>query len=172
MKDENFKGGFFHGDRVQPRLLDVRSGCEVSRETDEQIALFEWARWSANLMQHTHIKEALALTWIFAVPNGLWLPGTKAQAIRIIEKAKRAGLTPGVFDIFLPYPTELYAGLWIEMKAGKNTLTPEQKQFNEAIFLLRYQTVIAYSWREAARGIVQYLSLDQKKARYTPIPGA
>lgn len=68
---------------------------------------------------------------LHAIPNGgLRTKGTAA-------KVKMEGALSGVWDLFLPVPVETkdpyftWHGLYLEAKAGKNTLTPEQEAFGE-----------------------------------------
>jgi len=42
---------------------------------------------------------------------------------------KRMGVKKGVPDFFLAFPIDEYAGLWLELKVGKNKLTVEQEAF-------------------------------------------
>ncbi|HWQ34869.1 MAG TPA: hypothetical protein VNQ79_18645 [Blastocatellia bacterium] len=178
MRDERLKGGLFRGERAQPRLLAVRSGGERQDETREQIAVIEWARWSARLIERMCPLESLALTWLHHIPNGglrekKQRTGRTGQLVEYCPAGQRLhamGVTRGVFDLLLPWRTELYGGLWIEMKAGRNQLTPEQRQFNTAIFQLGYQTAVAWTWQEAARAVIRHLALDEKGARYAPVP--
>jgi len=55
---------------------------------------------------------------IFAVPNG----GYRSKATG--GRMKSEGLKAGVRDIFVPIQMGQLCGMWIEMKAGKNSLTP------------------------------------------------
>lgn len=60
---------------------------------------------------------------IHAIPNG----GHRSPQTAIT--LKREGTRAGVWDIQLTIPRGPYAGLWIEMKVGRNGLTDEQKAF-------------------------------------------
>lgn len=42
---------------------------------------------------------------------------------------KRMGVKKGVADFFLAIPLSGYAGFWLELKIGKNKVTPEQEEF-------------------------------------------
>ncbi len=61
------------------------------------------------------------LNYLFHVPNG----GGRSAAEAGILKA--TGVMPGVPDFILPFPYLESNGLAIELKAGKNRLTPEQR---------------------------------------------
>ncbi len=67
---------------------------------------------------------------LFAIPNG----GSR----NVIEAAnlKKQGVMAGIPDLFLAFPRAAAHGLFIEMKFGKNKLTPNQK---EVFILLQNQ---------------------------------
>jgi hypothetical protein len=110
-------------------------------EHEEQAKLFGWTR--------NHPK----LPWMFAIPNGGLR--NKATAVRM----KSEGVKAGVWDIFLPVPSGQYHGLFIEMKWGKNTLTPAQKEFGDYATQQGYCCKVAYSADEAIEIIDEYLGL-------------
>lgn len=153
---KNLKGGFFA--RRQPQLLEVRKSIDdLHSEHQHQCGVIHWARWGARLLQHTHPLVSLALRWLHAIPNGLFLGPDRQVAAALGKKAVAAGLTAGVADLFLPFKTDEWPGLYIEMKAGRNDLDDHQKDFRRDITLLGYKHVVCYSFREAAAEIVAYL---------------
>ena len=113
-------------------------------EHQEQVALF----------------QALALhpecEWVFAIPNG----GYRSKATAVNLRAE--GVKRGVWDIFVPYPRGKYHGMYIELKYGKNKLTPEQETFRPHCEAQGYKTYVAYSWFEAYTAIMDYLGLEPK----------
>ena len=111
-------------------------------EHEEQAKLFGWTR--------NHPK----LPWMFAIPNGGLR--NKATAVRM----KSEGVKAGVWDIFLPVPSGQYHGLFIEMKWGKNTLTPAQKEFGDYATQQGYCCKVAYSAEEAIEIIDEYLGRE------------
>lgn len=110
-------------------------------EDDSQKALFQWA---ANIPK---------LRWMYACPNG------GRRNVREATRLKQQGVKSGVWDIFLPLTNKDYAGLYIEMKAGKNKLTKNQSEFGEYAESQLYKTVICYSWMEAKQVITDYLNI-------------
>jgi len=110
-------------------------------EHEEQAKLFGWTR--------NHPK----LPWMFAIPNGGLR--NKATAVRM----KSEGVKAGVWDIFLPVPSGQYHGLFLEMKWGKNTLTPAQKEFGDYATQQGYCCKVAYSTEQAIEIIDEYLGL-------------
>lgn len=115
-------------------------------EFDNQCALMAWARIPMT-------RRALpGIEFLHCSLNGVKL--SRAQA----GKAKAAGMLSGVPDLLLPVPKGGCAGLWIEMKAGKNKPTPEQAAFLDAMRRNGYRAEVCYEWTEARRIITEYLS--------------
>lgn len=131
-------------------------------EAQEQRALFSWR----NLYHQAHPELELNKR-MFAIPNGAWLAGrTEQERARRCVRLKQEGMLPGVWDIFLAIPapiapgsSEYFAGMWIEMKVGRNTLTAEQKAFHESLCEF-YYFLVAHDWEFAARGICKYLGRE------------
>jgi hypothetical protein len=125
-------------------------------EHDNQVALFEWATWKS--------KEIPELDLMFAIPNGAFYGGKWSTAV----KMKAEGVKKGVPDIFLPAPmmyhdintgnlTEMYAGLFIELKVGRNKPSPEQLEYMDKLRGAGYMAVICYGFDEAKDCILDYL---------------
>lgn len=108
-------------------------------ESKVQQAYFEWAK------RHPIAKRA------FAIPNG----GARNKVTAAILKAE--GVTAGVVDVFLPYPAFHSHGLWIEFKAGKGSLTPEQREFLADKLALSYCCCVAYDAALAVTATIEYL---------------
>ena len=123
-------------------------------EHDEQSALFSWAK----------LHEAIypELKWMFAVPN------SARRSPRQGAWMKAEGLKSGVWDIFLPLPIfndhkirrGARGGLFIEMKSGKNKLTPQQVQFRDNLEKY-YDFVVCYTWVEARAAIIRYIDEER-----------
>lgn len=116
------------------------------QEAAEQINLFRWAEYMSG--KYPEIKL------MYHVPNG----GSRNK----IEAAnlKRQGVKAGVPDICLPVPRGKYHGLYIELKAGKNTTTEKQKEWLSALEAQNYFTVVCHGWQQAADVITRYLKLE------------
>jgi len=125
------------------------TGCAIPTEKSEQEALFEWAHFQAN--------KYPGLEWLFAIPNGLWLPK------KLAVKAVKQGLKKGVSDLFLPVPKAHYHGLFIEMKrrdATKSCVRPEQKEFIKFAEGQGYKAIWCRGWEMAREIITNYLELQ------------
>jgi len=119
-----------------------RSGVKRT-EHDEQVAVFRWAQ-----LNELHWP---CLRWMFAIPNG----GKRATVTAVRLKAE--GAKAGVPDIFLPYPTGGYCGLWIEMKIGSNKPTGYQREWLVALSSSGYQVAVCYGADEAIAALQDYL---------------
>ena len=114
-----------------------------SVEHNEQAALFRWAA----MMERKHPELAL----MYAIPNAA------RRSPRQGAWMKAEGMRAGVPDVHLPVPVPGFAGLWIEMKAGKNKPTPEQRKRMEALEAHGHLCVVCYCWLDAAAVVEKYL---------------
>lgn len=89
---------------------------------------------------------------IFAIPNG----GHRNKVVA--AKLKAEGVKKGVLDICVPIARKNYHGLYIEMKYGNNTLTPEQIWFKQFFEKQGYLTQVFYDSEKAFRFIVNYIT--------------
>lgn len=89
-------------------------------ESHQQQQVIEWVRWHKNKYP---ILDAL----LFATPNG------GKRNIITAARLKKEGAKAGVLDLCLPISRQGYSTLWIEMKFGKNKLTPSQELFKAAL---------------------------------------
>ena len=121
----------------------ARAGTEHA----QQVALFAWMALPDQQSKYPELKLC------FAIPNG----GERNKIVAGNLKAE--GVKAGVLDIFLPVSRGGFHGLFLEMKVGKNRTTPEQKEFQTAVEIQGYATLVCYSWVEAALGIERYLNL-------------
>ena len=128
----------------------IHSGIPTRRraepEFQHQASLFAWARNPAVVRQYP------GLDLLSCSLNGVKL--TKAQA----GKAKAAGMLKGEYDIKLPVARGGYHGLIIEMKAGKNKPTDEQRWYGERMAQEGWKTAVHWDWTAARDEIVSYLS--------------
>ena len=118
-------------------------------EHQEQVALFEWAAWLE--------PRVPALKLMHHIPNG-----GKRDA-RTGAMLKASGTKAGVPDIFLPVPSDQHHGLYIELKAGKNTISDTQEQWIDALRGQGYFVDVCWGWQAAARVIADYLGLEHQE---------
>lgn len=116
---------------------------KLEDESGHQEALFSWAGYQAGRMTE--------LEYMHHVPNGGKRDAATATAL------KRQGVRAGVPDICLPAPKGKYHGLYIELKAGKNTTTKNQKRWLGYLQQQGYFTAVCYGWQAAAGLIETYL---------------
>lgn len=112
-------------------------------ESGHQEALFSWAAYQQGRMPE--------LEYLHHVPNGGKRDKATATAL------KRQGVKAGVPDIVLPAVRAGYHGLYIELKAGKNTTTAKQKGWLRFLRQQGYFTAVCYGWQAAAELIEKYL---------------
>lgn len=112
-------------------------------EDTEQMGVIDWAEWNAGRFPE--------LKLLFHIPNG-----GKRDA-REAARFKAMGVKAGVPDLCLPVPMNGFAGLYIEMKYGKNTPTDKQKEWIKALKEQGYKVTVCYSGVEATRELENYL---------------
>lgn len=133
----------------------------------QQSAFISWCRAAAEMQAHIVSREAL--NWAHAIPNGFLNTGFKRL------KAHQEGMKSGVHDVFIACPQQgigggklaffsarlstVYHGFYIEFKKPGERMSDTQVQFANYLSLVGYKTIVAYSWQEAARAVVEYLSL-------------
>lgn len=112
-------------------------------EDTEQISVIEWAHW--NTPRHPELKL------LHHIPNG-----GRRNAVEA-ARFKAMGVKAGVPDLFLPVPRDGYAGLYIEMKYGKNKTTDKQNEWIAALRQQGYQVTVCYSAPQATAVLECYL---------------
>ena len=117
----------------------------------EQVKLFEWAR--------LYTSKHNCLKWLNSSQNGVRITNYMGAV-----RAKKAGMSKGFPDIFLPYPTQSYAGLFIELKRpiikgqSKPIVSKEQKEWLEYLNSVNYKAVVCYGANEAIQTICDYIA--------------
>ncbi len=121
-------------------------------EHDTQAAFVNWCQW--NEAKYPMLKLA------FAIPNG----GLRNKAVA--GKLKAEGARSGIPDWHLPYPCGGYNGLWIEMKHGKNKLSPAQSDYIALLEKYHHCVQVCYSVDEAIKAVEEYLNPKHRMATY------
>ena len=113
-----------------------------------QAALFAWARLPAVLAKYRGIDL------LEGSMNGVKLSAAQAG------KAKAAGMLKGAHDITLPVARGGFIGLSIELKAGKNMPTDEQKDYANRLLDEGWKVLFIWDdWTLAKGEIEAYLAL-------------
>ena len=115
-----------------------------NHEHDNQVAVFKWAALNE--------KKWPELAVLYAIPNAA------KRSPRLGAYMKAEGLRAGVPDIHLPVPRGTYAGLFVEMKAGKSKPTPSQNEWHERLRVLGHRVEVCYGWPSAVNVIEKYLA--------------
>lgn len=126
----------------------------LNSEELEQRVIFEWANF--NLSKYPMLK------FLNSSANGM------KTAIKTAIRAKKTGMKRGYPDIFLPYPSNGYHGLFIELKRmnnkalkiSKGKATLEQLVWINYLNSVGYLAVICYGSEEAINTIQKYLNKD------------
>jgi len=118
-----------------------------AKKSEEQIQC-ECVKW-----WRTHYPTRTNL--LFSSLNGIKLPGGAKQGARL----KRAGMTPGVADLFLSIPSGDLAGLYIEMKtpSPNSRQSKVQKEFEQAVLGQGYGYAMPRTLEEFKRVVETYL---------------
>lgn len=132
-------------------------------ESQLQSSYFDWVRQMQNLDKR--------FNYIFAIPNGSKLGYFRNKDNKIISpqaiKAKKEGLTKGVWDVEICQPyfniegQISYIAAFIEFKTGYNKLTKEQENFKEGHGYCWFK--VCYDVDDAINFTNEYLGCDDKR---------
>lgn len=113
--------------------------------TEQQIQMdFLW--WATN-------NHPLKIgKYMFAIPN----EGRRSRKHGARMKAQ--GLKSGIPDLFLAWPTQKYAGLFIEMKSEKGKISENQQKWIDRLNEQGYLAVVAFGLDEAKKAVEGYLN--------------
>ncbi|MDP9203478.1 MAG: VRR-NUC domain-containing protein [Gemmatimonadota bacterium] len=128
-----------------PLLELMRRKPRRDLEHQSQVALFGWA--AENEATYPELR------WMFAVPN--WI-GTRTR--KHGGRLKAEGRKPGVLDVWLPVKRGEFPGLVIELKAGNNRPTPEQRKWINHLKAEGWCVLVAWSSNAAIQWIIAYLA--------------
>ena len=110
-------------------------------EMDEQIAVIEYCDLRGIEVMH--------------IPN----EGKRSDAYG--ARMKRLGLRKGFPDLFVPLPKRGYHGFFIEMKARKGKLSPDQRLWLVRLKNAHYATAVCYGSADAIRLIEKYVEEER-----------
>lgn len=109
-----------------------------------------------------HPEYAQAVRRTHATPNG------GGRTPREAGRLKAEGVRRGVSDLFVALPAAGRAGLYIEMKAGRGRLTPEQKKWIAESRALGYAACCCRSLDEALEAWRSYVEARRASTRGSP----
>jgi hypothetical protein len=118
-------------------------------EDDHQATVIAWARLNE--------RKFPALRWLFHVPNG------GKRSAREAARLQRQGVIAGVADLFLPYRSRDFHGLFIELKAEGGRLTDNQRAFLQAMTAHGYCAQVAVGSKAAIELIKWYLGVENER---------
>lgn len=105
-----------------------------------QSAYFDWAKL------HPVARRA------YAVPNAA------KRSPRLASMMIKEGLRKGVLDVHIPVAAGGCHGMWIEFKAGKNTMTPEQASEVDQLSKDGFFVLVAWDTVNAIQKTSEYLA--------------
>ena len=120
------------------RIRAITKKYEPS-EDEIMIALYDWVK----------LKRYDSFIWHIA--------NERRTSIGHGAKLKRMGVRPGVSDFCIARPCVVYAGMWLEVKAGKNKPTPLQIKFMEDMNREGYYAIWRTGFDACKLAIEQYL---------------
>ena len=138
----------------------ITSKLKKKRKNKEhlyQAALIKWAYIAGRKS-----KKAAPLLTLFAIPNGqlsLGLIKTRIGKIRLLKYLANEGVRKGVPDLFLPYPSKKYHGLFIEMKTEVGVHGDAQKLWQKNLTKAGYKVVVCRGVENARMELTSYLNL-------------
>jgi hypothetical protein len=88
--------------------------------------------------------------YAFAIPNGFL--DSKSKRIR----AWREGVLSGTPDVFIPFPSNGFCGLFLEFKAQGGTLSEAQREFLAYARSAGYKAEVVFSLRQALEVLKGY----------------
>jgi len=126
-------------------IADVRKQLTKKRQSPER-------QLQKSIIKYLEAKLPKVRTYVFAIPNG----GSRHP----VEAAnlKQEGVTAGIPDLCMAIPSGNHAGFFMELKTGKNKLTPPQYKKINLLRNIGYYTCICYTLDEAIEHIIRYLS--------------
>lgn len=93
---------------------------------------------------------------LYAIPNGAYLKN-KAQALKLIA----TGLTPGIADMALDIPNQLYHGLKLELKLKNQKQSQHQINYQNNVSKQQYLYKVVFTLSDFLNTITEYLSIPK-----------
>lgn len=118
-------------------------------EHEHQKALFIW--WALESG-----RRGINSRLMWATPNG------GKRHIGTAIKLKAEGVKRGIPDVFLAIPSQGYHGLFIELKAPKGRVSPEQSDMLDLLRANGYVCRVCFGWDQAREVIEGYLGKATK----------
>ena len=124
-------------------------------EHSQQAMVIQWAK--------RHEGKWPELRWIHSSLNGIFIPGPRKMAYKIMNHMKAEGQKNGVPDLFLPVARRGFHGLFIEMKRDdKQAPRPEQIEFMQFAEEQGYRDQVCYGYQDAVNELEWYLGKEHE----------
>jgi hypothetical protein len=122
-------------------------------EHEHQKTLFIWWTLEAG-------RRGINPRLMWATPNGGFRHMAEARRL------KAEGVKAGVPDVFLAIPSQGFHGLFLELKAPKGRVSPEQSDMLDLLRSRGYVGRVCYGWDQAREAIEGYLGKFIPKINY------
>lgn len=101
--------------------------------------------------------------YVFAIPNGIWIPGDLQTRIRIIMNMRRQGMKKGIPDVTIALPLHGYHGAFIELKRDAkqiqpSNIQPEQREWLTNLRAVGYFCEMVVGLHAACAAVGRYMS--------------
>lgn len=108
-------------------------------------------------------EQELVIDWIdkqhpWLRNHTIYIINEKKCSVYAGKKLNKQGRLPGASDLFFAWPTNLYCGLFIEMKAQNGKLSKVQSEFLSRMNSIGYYACACYGFDQAIDVINKYLS--------------
>lgn len=113
-------------------------------ESTIQQQIIEWCEWNKG--------KYPCLAFIHHSPNG------GKRNIREAARFKKEGVKAGFPDLFLPYTSNKYSGLFVEVKTEKGRMSESQKKWEKHLGEAGYKFVVCRSLDDFIKVIKEYLN--------------
>lgn len=129
--------------RKRRTRAEVQSGAAAvakvkkPRESDIQKQFIKWI----DMQPAPDMPGCKLGEWVFAVPNGIWIPGDTITRMRIIMSQRRLGMRKGAPDVTIAFPVHGWHGAFIELKRDKEQVAPAQIKPEQRAWLDRLRRV-------------------------------
>lgn len=90
------------------------------------------------------------------------VPNDAKRSVGAALRLKAMGMSKGVPDLFIAWPSGEYHGMFVEMKAKEGGRTsPEQREWLDLLNRLGYFAVVAHGAAEAIEYFEQYIAEEE-----------
>jgi hypothetical protein len=140
--------------RSKSEIVAAAKVVRPIRESDIQKQFIKWL----DTVPAPGLPGCKLGTFVYAVPNGIWIPAPLQQRIQIIMAQRRLGLKKGIPDVIIDYPLHDWHGCRLELKRDASSeIHDEQKAWCEALRGRGYFVELCAGLAAATGAVGRYL---------------